>query len=238
MEAPKFGDANCKMAWQTYVESPKQGETVTHDLWPTPISLAKPFDDEFLQKLREDVKYLLKPGAPGQFNKTDLWSLPDLPDTMIQVKKKMEQMCEATFRHHCEMPIPPFAVSKGYFRGTAPGSPYRIMPHRHSNVLFVSVFYVTVDDINPGNLVLLDPRAGVNWVNQFSAYKKYRVEQGTMIVHPGYLVHFVEPSNEHMGMFYNERLAIVSNIHRNHDEWVKSLEDNDEQLTRMTSIDF
>jgi len=232
------GNINCEMGWQTYLDTPKQGEEVTLDLWPTPVRMSKPFDDEFIQKLREDVQYLLKPGAPGQSNKTNLWALPDLPDTMIQVKHKMEEMCEVAFRNHCEMPLPQFSASKGYFRAVAGNSPYRIMPHRHSNVLFVAIMYVTIPEENPGNLVFIDPRAGVNWVNQFSAYKKVRAEEGLMIVHPGYLIHYVEPSNVEMGMFYNGRLAIVSNIHRNQDEWQQSLEDNDEQITKMTSVDF
>jgi hypothetical protein len=231
-------DADCKMSWQTYVETPKQGEEITMELWPTPVRMAKPFDASFLQKLREDIAYLLKPGSPALLNKTDLWTLPDLPDTMIQVKHKMEEMCEVAFRKHCEMPIPAFSANKGYFRAVAAGTPYRIMPHRHSNVLFVALLYLQIPEENPGNLVFIDPRAGVNWINQFSAYKKIRAEEGLMIAHPGYLIHFVEPSNPSMGMHYSDRLCIVSNIHRNQDQWQQSLDDNDMQIARMTSIDF
>lgn len=231
---------NCElsMGWSTYIDKPKQGEQVIHNLWSTPVIMAKPFDDEFLYKLREDIAYLLKPGAPGKFNQTDLWTLPDLPETMITVKNKIMELAETAFRPHCEMPLPPFRVAKGYFREVMPNSPYRITPHRHANVYGVGVFYITATERNPGNLTFLDPRSGINWVNQFTAFKKVKVEEGLLIVHPGYLIHYVEPTDETMGMMYDYRLALITNIHRTQDEWVKTLQDYDKELNAVGSADF
>lgn len=226
------------MGWSTYIDKPKQNEEIIHNLWATPVIMAKPFDDEFLEKLRNDIAYLLKPGAPGKFNQTDLWTLPDLPETMLTVKAKIMSMAETAFRPHCEMPLPPFRVAKGYFREIEENSPYNITPHRHANVYGVGVFYINVTERNPGNLTFLDPRAGINWVNQFTAYKKVRVEEGLLIVHPGYLIHYVEPSNAEMGMYYDYRLALITNIHRTQDEWVQTLKDKDLELTKMASVDF
>jgi hypothetical protein len=200
--------------------------------------MAKPFDEEFLAKLRLDVEYLTKEGGIGNLNQTDLWSLPDLPDTMIAVKNKMMEMAETAFRPSCEMPLPPFRVAKGYFRHTYAGSPYRIMPHRHANVIGVGVFYITATQRNPGNLTFLDPRGGINWTNQFTAFKKVRVEEGLLIVHPGYLIHFVEPSDPEMGMYYDDRLALVTNIHRTQDEWIAKLAEQDESIMKMGGQDF
>ena len=64
----------------TYINVDETNETL-HLLWSTPVVMAKPFDDDFLRQLREDTKYLLEPGAPGTFNHTDLWQLPNLPPT-------------------------------------------------------------------------------------------------------------------------------------------------------------
>jgi len=227
-----------QVGWTTYMDKPEQGGELLHNLWSTPVIIAKPFDQEFLEKLRSDVAYLLKPGAPGKLNQTDLWSLPDLPETMIAVKDKIMELSETAFRPHCEMPLPPFRVSKGYFREILPNDPYRITPHRHANVYGVGIFYITATERNPGNLIFLDPRAGINWVNQFTAFKKVRVEEGLMIVHPGYLIHYVEPSNAEMGMYYDYRLAIVTNVHRTQDEWVNTLKEKDEAINKMASVDF
>ena len=85
---------NCEvtMGWSSYIDTPKQNEQVLHNLWATPVIMAKPFDEEFMQKLRDDIAYLLKPGAPGKFNQTDLWELPDLPETMLAVKSKILEL--------------------------------------------------------------------------------------------------------------------------------------------------
>ena len=224
--------------FSTYIVPPKQNEQVMHELWSTPVIMAKPFNQEFLARMREDITYLTKNGGLGTKNQIDLWTLPDLPDTMIAVKDKMMEMAETAFRSTCEMPLPPFRVAKGYFRQTHEGAPYRIMPHRHANVLGVGVFYITATERNPGNLTFLDPRGGINWTNQFTAFKKVRIEEGLIIVHPGYLIHFLEPSNPEMGMYYDYRLALISNIHRTQDEWYAKLAEQDEQVTMMGGTDF
>ena len=233
-------EENCvTKEFSTYIDVPKEGEEVLHNIWPTPIIMAKPFDGNFLEKLRGDIAYLLKDETSlGKFNQTDLWTLPDLPETMLTVQKKIMEMAEKAFRQHCEMPLPPFRVAKGYFRETNPAAPYRITPHRHANVYGVGVFYINATERNPGNLTFLDPRAGINWVNQFTAFKRVRVEEGLMIVHPGYLIHYVEPSNPDMGMYYDYRLALITNIHRTQDEWFQTLKEKDEQLLMMGGADI
>jgi hypothetical protein len=210
---------------------------ICHQLWATPVVTARPFGDNFIKQLKEDIKPLLKTGAEGTFNKTDLWKLPNLPQTMLEVKAKMEELTEKHYKPASEMPLPPFRASKGYFRSVAPDSPYRITPHKHGNSLAVGIFYVEAEESNPGNLVMIDPRGGVNWINQFSAFKKIRVEEGMMVIHPGYLIHFVEPSDPSQGMYYGNRNAIITNITRYYDEFLKTLEENEAEVSSMGSID-
>jgi hypothetical protein len=223
---------------KTFIDT-SENETC-HELWSTPIITARPFGDNFIKQLKEDIKPLLEVGAEGTFNKTDLWRLPNLPETMLEVKSKMEELAEKYYRGSSEMPLPPFRVSKGYFRSVVPESPYKITPHKHANSLAVGIFYIEVDESNPGNLVMIDPRGGVNWTNQFSTFKKLRVEEGMMFIHPGYLIHFVEPSDSSKGMYYGNRNAIVSNITRYYDEFLKVLaeEENDKLLRNMGSNDL
>jgi len=97
------------------------------------------------------------------------------------------------------------------------------------------MIYITVDERNPGNLTMMDPRGGVNWTNQFTAFKKIKVEQGLMLIHPGYLLHFVEPSNPDMGMHYNNRLAIVTSLHRTQEGFLQVLKDHDAYLAQVGS---
>jgi hypothetical protein len=208
-----------------------------HHLWSTPIITAKPFGSNFLAKLKQDVKPLLAEGAAGNLNQTDLWKLPDLPDTMLEVKSKMIELLDKYYRPLSEMPLPAFRASKGYFRKVEPNSPYRITPHKHGNSIAVGIFYINATNANPGNLVCIDPRGGVNWINQFSAFKKVRVEEGMLLIHPGYLIHFVEPSDPNKGMFYGDRLALITNLTRQYDEFLTTLAENETNIKHMGSID-
>lgn len=219
----------------TIIKPPEEFSEECHMLWPTPIIMAKPFKKSFIDQLRKDVQYLLEPGAPGTKNSTDLWSLPDLPETMVAVKEKKLELMEKYYRPLCEMPLPKFSPSKGYFRQSKTDGIYRITPHKHGNSIGVGMIYITVDKNNPGNLIMMDPRGGVNWTNQFTAFKKVRVEEGLILIHPGYLLHFVEPSNPEMGMYYNERLAIVTALHRTQEGFLQVLKEQDEYLSSIGS---
>ena len=114
-----------------------EGEEVCHELWSTPVIIARPFSDKFLQQLKEDIKPLLN--GPGQFNHNDLWNLSEewtskgitLPDTMLAVKEKMIELTDKYFRPHSEQPLPPIRAGKGYFRATSDTSDYKMSPHKH-----------------------------------------------------------------------------------------------------------
>ena len=206
-------------------------ETI-HQLWSTPIAIAHPFDQDFIERLKDDVYKYVLPRA--QKNSIDVWSLPDLPDTMLEVQKKKIELAEKTLTLHSEMPLPPMRIAKGYFRHIKPNIEYRITPHQHGSTLGVGVFYIKLNNDNPGNMVFMDPRGGVNWTNQFSPFKRLRLQEGMMIVSPGYLLHFIEPTDYHKPV-YQERLLIVSNIHRMYEDWIEVLKnkDNEEMIKKM-----
>jgi hypothetical protein len=215
-----------------------EGKEQLHELWPTPMIMAKPFNQAFIEKLKEDIKPFLEDGAPGTFNATDIWQLPDLPETMLAVKDKMLELATKYFPQYAEMPLAPFRASKGYFRYTKSDSPYRITPHRHATTFGVGIYYIKTNEKNPGNLIIMDPRGGINWLNQFTAFKKIRVEEGMMLVHPGFLIHFVEPSDPDEGMYYGDRVAIVTNIHRTYEEFLEALKENEEEVKLLSSAGY
>lgn len=219
----------------TFLEIPN--EEVCHNLWSTPVVTARPFTDDFLDKLEADVQYLLKPGAPGTLNQTNLWELPDVPESMQAVRDKFIELTEKYYRPTAEMPLPSLYCSKGYFREIHQNSVYRISPHKHAQTLGVGILYVNSTPRNAGNLVLMDPRGGVQWHNQFTPFKRVAVERGVMVIHPGYLLHFVEPTDNNNPR-YDYRLAVVSNIHWKHKDFIKELANNEEMITRMASIDI
>lgn len=211
------------------------GEEKTHHLWSTPVVIAKPFDDNFLAELREDIKRVL---PVANKNSVDVWQLPDLPETLLKVRDKKLEIAERIFRADAEMPLPPLRIAKGYFRHIHPNAPYRITPHHHGSTLGAGIFYINVNDDNAGNLVIMDPRGGVNYNNQFSPFKRIRLEEGLMVISPGYLVHFVEPTDYQKPIYDQERLMIVSNIHRIYEDFLKELDKNESYITSMGSLEL
>ena len=214
-----------------------KGDEVCHELWSTPVILAKPFSDDFLLQLKKDVVPLLE--GPGCFNHNDIWNLSEewtsrgitLPDTMLAVKEKMLELADKYFRPHAEQPLPPIRAGNGYFRATKPGFEYKISPHKHSTTYGVAVYYVNAKKNKAGNLMIMDPRGGVNWLNQFSPYKRIPIEEGLMVIHPGYLLHFAEPSHGMSTSDYGNRLCIVSALHRTYGEFMQSLKENEKLVT-------
>ena len=41
----------CTDGLMTYIKVPEEGKQLVHELWSTPVIMAKPFNQEFLQKL-------------------------------------------------------------------------------------------------------------------------------------------------------------------------------------------
>jgi hypothetical protein len=209
----------------TYLDT-ANGEEICHRLWETPVITVKPFSKEFVAQLREDIKDIV--AGPGQFNYTDIWRLPDLPETLTTVRDTIVELSEKYFRPYAEQPLPPLRISKGYFREVNPGE-YKVSPHKHSMNYGVAAFYITVPERNPGNLCFIDPRGGINWVNQFTPYKRIVVEEGMLVIHPGYLLHYVEPT-DYSNMMYDYRLALISGVKREYEEFLETLKEHDEFL--------
>jgi hypothetical protein len=211
-----------------------EGPETIHHLWSTPVVIAKPFDDTFMTQLKKDVEQVL---PRAQKNSVDVWALPDLPETMLMVRDKELEIANRVFKADAEMPLPDLKISKGYFRHIHPNVPYRITPHHHGSTLGAGVFYIKLNNDNPGNMIFMDPRGGVNYNNQFSPFKRVRLEEGMMLITPGYLVHFVEPTDYNKPV-YQERLLLVSNIHRMYEDWIKKLDENENEIKSMGSFEL
>ena len=228
IDDPKLSDKKVTVLQYT-------GEDKIHKLWHTPIAICKPFDDKFMKQLKQDI---VSVSARALTNSVDVWQLDNLPETLLRVRDKKLEIADTMFREDAEMPLPPMRIAKGYFRAIEPNMPYRITPHHHGSTLGAGIFYINVNNDNAGNLVVLDPRGGVNYNNQFSPFKRIRIEEGLMIITPGYLVHFVEPTDYYKPIYDMERLMIVSNIHRMYEDFLKELEKNETTINSMGSFEL
>ena len=84
--------------------------------------------------------------------------------------------------------------------------------HAHGGIAFAAVYYVNVPD-NSGDLLLLDPRGGVNWfsetagTNSSQIYHRIKPKAGHLVVFPGFLLHEVETNKSQ-----DVRMCIANNI--------------------------
>ena len=84
--------------------------------------------------------------------------------------------------------------------------------HAHGGIAFAAVYYVNVPD-NSGDLLLLDPRGGVNWfsetagTNSSQIYHRIKPKAGHLVVFPGFLLHEVETNKSQ-----DTRMCIANNI--------------------------
>lgn len=84
-------------------------------------------------------------------------------------------------------------ISRGWVNSQRKGE--ALLPHSHGNEL-VCCLYLQVPE-NSGDLMLLDPRGGVNWLveqeGNYSGFKGYRYKPKAyqLIFFPGYLLHYV-----------------------------------------------
>jgi uncharacterized protein (TIGR02466 family) len=91
-------------------------------------------------------------------------------------------------------------------------------PHNHIGKVLVGVYYVQTGK-NMGDILLHDPRGGVNWQNlnfdpqesdpskTCRTYHRIKPEDGYLILFPSYLVHSVETN-----LTQQDRISIVINI--------------------------
>ena len=84
--------------------------------------------------------------------------------------------------------------------------------HAHGGIAFAAVYYVNVPE-NSGDLLLLDPRGGVNWFNETGGtnssviYHRIKPKAGNLVVFPGFLLHEVETNKSNL-----VRMSIANNI--------------------------
>lgn len=84
--------------------------------------------------------------------------------------------------------------------------------HSHNKSVFVAVYYVRVPQ-NSGNLILLDPRGGVNWINKSEnselpkIYEEIEPLEGSLVIFPGYILHEVRRNESPFN-----RMCIAHNI--------------------------
>lgn len=171
------------------------------DLFATPFwvfeNVKAPCTEHFLKRCA-----VVKPKPSNNFN---IFDYGDEGCAIRETEKLLLQHAKECLPDHN------IDISRGWVNTQLPGQ--ALLPHSHGNEL-VCCLYLDVPE-NSGDLMLIDPRGGVNWIveyeGNYSGFKGYRYtpKNYDLVFFPGYLVHYV---TENQSNKVRHSLAVNFNI--------------------------
>lgn len=179
------------------------------DLWSTPVwEYQTGFDTHFNKELLREIS-MLQPS-------NNIWEnagthIDKVRTTFLEF---VEQAAGVYFKEENlfsrNYPFNPH-MSRGWVSRQNPGESLPL--HDHVGTLLACVYYVNTPQ-NAGDLLLVDPRGGVNWgsltENNITGikYKRVTPEAGKMVMFPAYVLHYVETNRSNQ-----PRISLSTNIY-------------------------
>lgn len=178
-------------------------------LWATPVynidlGISKEENAE-LFKVLSDNKY----GLPAINSRVGLFPHKSQEEAVVNLYKKINKYLSeyASDNYPANYKA---KTTMSWVYNQRPGEYMNI--HSHNKSVFVAVYYVSVPQ-NSGNLLLLDPRGGVNWINKTEnseipkLYEEIEPQEGSLVIFPGYVLHEVRRNESQFN-----RMCIAHNI--------------------------
>jgi uncharacterized protein (TIGR02466 family) len=174
-------------------------------LWPTPVYS---FD---LDMSEEDNQYLFSLLSSSIDNRYGAGvNVPELKDKVVQklynnIHEALNEVIYDVYPKKYE-----YILTRGWASIQNPGE--NLIVHGHGGIAFAAVYYVKTPP-NSGDLLLLDPRGGVNWYNESNGlnssviYERITPKENMLFVFPGFLLHEVETNKSSQ-----QRMCIANNI--------------------------
>lgn len=181
--------------------------TIKHEWWVTPVwEIQTGFDKKFNDELLVEIEKCKPPTNPYQFNIWDYRTprITELRQKIISVSlQNAPEYFPSNFRFNP-------TLTRGWVNRQHPGKSLGL--HSHGESLLACTYYINSPD-NCGDLLMVDPRGGVNWEwlqegNVMGIkYKRIKPEEGKMILFPAYVLHMVEINKSQ-----HTRISLATNI--------------------------
>jgi uncharacterized protein (TIGR02466 family) len=184
---------------------------IKHNFWYTPVwEIEEAFSPKFNDELLQEIYSHISKHQVGDFN---LWQsngkrireLHDFISTFVNENIKPEVCVDKEFNLKLSFACLNVQNNSQYFP-----------MHHHFDTLASCVYYIQTPE-NCGDLLLVDPRGGVNWElmtdkeitpSPFGIkYKRIKPKVGKLVIFPSYVMHMVEPNNSGY-----QRLSLVTNV--------------------------
>lgn len=174
------------------------------DLWATPLwvcelGLTKQFNDHLMSEISE-----IRADPGSDFN---VWN--HSADCLNKLKAMiLAEVTEAVIGEG--MPNQKLSLKRGWVNYHRPGS--SLVMHNHGNATLACTYYIKAPK-NSGDLLLVDPRGGVNWGWESEGsivgvkHKRVPPVEGSLVFFPGFLLHSVEENKSQQA-----RISLSSNI--------------------------
>jgi uncharacterized protein (TIGR02466 family) len=184
-------------------------KVVKNEWWVTPVwEIDTEFDDYFNQVLLADINNFNKIKKTDRYN---IWDY-DVP-SFNKLKSKIIECLQVTSEYFPDWigfdPQLPF----GWINKNGPTTGLSL--HAHESYLLVANYYVKCPK-DCGDLLLVDPRGGVNWNWERELeprplagikYKRITPIPGKLVIFPAYIIHTVEQNNSK-----EDRVSIATNV--------------------------
>ena len=181
-------------------------EIIRNDWFVTPVWEVKTdFDSAFNDQLLRDVKNL-KGGADN------IWQIKS--DALSYLKEYTSKIIkEATYDYVSGGRDFEYHHFRGWINSHPPGKSLAI--HGHGAPKIVMTYYIKAPQ-NAGDLLIIDPRGGVDWDSQIDTkngrvdgamFKRIEPKEGHLVFFPGFLLHMVEENKSN-----DYRYSLTSNL--------------------------
>lgn len=182
--------------------------TIKHEWWSTPVwEIETGFDSKFNDELLGEIAKCTPPTNPYAFNIWDYKTpcILALKDKILSsAKQNASEYFPKFFQFNPEL-------TRGWVNRQHPGDTLAL--HDHGGTLMACSYYIKSPS-NCGDLMLVDPRGGVNWewLQEGSVsgikYKRIKPREGMMVLFPAYVLHMVE-----LNRSQNTRISLATNIY-------------------------
>ena len=182
--------------------------TVKHEWWATPVwEVEDALDSNFSERFRKELLGCKPKEQGSSFN---LWDY-DSP-AIMQLKFKMLNLV----KEHCSEYFPEWVggfkpiLSRAWVSKQEPGQ--SLVLHDHGSAIIACVYYINAPE-DSGDLILVDPRGGVNWDWQKEGditkikFKRITPKAGKIVFFPAYILHYVETNKSQ-----ETRMSVATNI--------------------------
>jgi uncharacterized protein (TIGR02466 family) len=162
-----------------------------HDWWATPVwEIQTDLNNRFNQGLLDEIDAYNNTRSHGDIE--NIWScdtphIAQLNKTILDIVSEHAAPFISTSENHEEFK---FFHVRGWYNYNEPGCGKKI--HAHGGAKLTATYYANVPD-NGGDIVLVDPRGGVDWDTEGGRkFKSITPKTGSLIFFPSFLLHSVE----------------------------------------------